>query len=104
MSEVTQIMVGNYRIGVIGLKKTIAEVGKTHINKSDSGIEAELINRISKKNYIAPNLRDDFRKALLIEFKRSLGLDIDTDIQPQQYSSPDIKVLGPGCDHFPVNR
>lgn len=97
MSEVTQIMVGNYRIGVIGLEKAVLDVRKIRFNNKDLDIEQELLNRISKNNYIAPNLRKDFGKALLIEFKRSLGLDIDTDNQPQQYSSPDIKVLGPGC-------
>ncbi|QTA78397.1 Redox-active disulfide protein 2 [Desulfonema limicola] len=97
MSEVTQIMVGKYRIGVIGLKKTIADLGKTHINKSDSEVEAELINRISKNNYIAPNLRKDFGKALLTKFKRAHGIDSEENNLQTNADFPDIRVLGPGC-------
>lgn len=91
--EITQIKVGKHRMGIIGLKHILDEVSQAFAGASDSKITAELIQRLSKLNYIPENSRKDYEQAFLREFKKFVG-------QPYERGNLEgleIKVLGSGC-------
>lgn len=91
--DVTQIRVGRNRMGIIGLKKVLSEVAQTHTGRPDDEIEVELLNRLSKNNYIPDHARTAYGQAFLREFKKS----IDQPIEESDSNDLEIKVLGPGC-------
>ncbi len=53
----SQIWVGEDKINIRGLKKTIGEIAQSHAEKTDGEIQDALLERLSEKNYIA-SLRD----------------------------------------------
>jgi hypothetical protein len=95
MSEdkVTQIKVGGHATGIIGLQSILEEVASGHKGKIDDEIEAELLNRLSKKNYISSRTRDVYGQAFLREFKKFVGEPFEDTLDGEL----EIKVLGPGC-------
>jgi hypothetical protein len=92
---VSQIRVGEHRIGIIGMESAMAEIAESRVHLSDEEIQAGLLSRLSKKNYIAPNMREAFGRAFLKVFKQFLGEDCQE--KEKHAAGLDIKVLGPGC-------
>ena len=93
LDDISQIRVGKNLVGIIGMKQILAEVAKEYIGKLDKEVEAELINRLSKLNYIANKVKNNYGQAFLREFKKFVGeayLEEDSGIM-------EIKVLGAGC-------
>ena len=91
--EITQIKIGNYRTGIIGLKLVLSEVAETSDVQSDEEVRAELLKRLAKCNYIPELSKEEYGNAFLREFKKFTG-------RPIESSGPEgleIKVLGPGC-------
>jgi small redox-active disulfide protein 2 len=91
--EITQIKIGNGRVGIIGLKLVLSEVVATSGDHTDEEIRTELLNRLNRRNYIPEPSKAEYGKAFLREFKKFTG-------RPVENSGPDgleIKVLGPGC-------
>jgi len=91
--KVTQINVGGHATGIIGLLSILEEAANKYKEKTDDEIEAELLNRLSKKNYISSRTRDVYGQAFLREFKKFVG-------EPFENADNDgleIKILGPGC-------
>jgi len=91
--DVKQIKVGSHTTGIIGLKNVVEEVAKEFAEKQDEEIQAELLKRLSKKNYISDRTRESYGKAFLREFNIFLGKPFDED----DSEGLEIKVLGPGC-------
>ena len=91
--DVKQIKVGSHTTGIIGLKNVVEEVAKEFAEKQDEEIQAELLKRLSKKNYISDRTRESYGKAFLREFNIFLGKPYDEDSS----EGLEIKVLGPGC-------
>ncbi len=91
--DVKQIKVGSHTTGIIGLKNVVEEVAKEFADKQDEEIQAELLKRLSKKNYISDRTRESYGKAFLREFNIFLGKPYDED----DSEGLEIKVLGPGC-------
>ncbi len=92
--DVKQIKVGSHTTGIIGLKNVIEEVAKDFTEKQDEEIQAELLKRLSKKNYISDRTRESYGKAFLQEFNKFLGKPYDDEDVSEGL---EIKVLGPGC-------
>ena len=91
--DITQIRVGQHRMGIIGLKPVLEQVFRRFSGKSDEEVSAELVRRLSKLNYIPQNRHNDYGQAFLREFKRYTG-------QPYEQNSEavmEIKVVGGGC-------
>jgi hypothetical protein len=91
--EITQIKVGNHRMGIIGLQHVLDEVSREFDGRSDNAVSAELMRRLSEFNYIPENSQKNYEKAFLREFKKFVG-------QPYERSTLEgleIKVLGSGC-------
>jgi hypothetical protein len=95
MSEdkVTRISVGGHATGIIGLQPILEEVAKEFIGRTDDEINAELLNRLSKKNYISSRTRDIYSHAFLREYKKFVG----EPFEDTETGGLEIKVLGPGC-------
>ena len=91
--DISQIKVGKNRMGIIGLKQVLSEVAQAYTGRPDDEIEVELLNRLSKKNYIPENARTVYGQAFLREFKKSIGQVVE--VSDSDYL--EIKVLGPGC-------
>lgn len=91
--RITQINVGGHATGIIGLKTILEEVANEFAGRTDDEIMAELLNRLSRKNYISSGARDVYGQAFLREFKKFVGEPFE-DIEDRGL---EIKVLGPGC-------
>jgi small redox-active disulfide protein 2 len=92
--DVTRIKVNNQSIGIIGLTRVMQQVGEAYVDRPDAEVEAELLKRISEKNYIPAPAKADYGKALMREFNKFLGRPYEDDATEEL----EIKVLGPGCD------
>ena len=93
LDDISQIRVGKNLVGIIGMKQILAKVAKEYTGKPDKEVEAELINQLSKRNYIADKVKNNYGQAFLREFKKFVGeayLEEDSGIM-------EIKVLGAGC-------
>jgi hypothetical protein len=95
MSEdnITRINVGGQATGIIGLEPIFEEVAREFKGRTDDEIEAELLNRLSHKNYISSRTRDVYGHAFLKEYKKFVG----EPFEDTEATGLEIKVLGPGC-------
>lgn len=91
--EVSQIKVGRHRMGIIGLKATLAEVAKTSASQSDEQIRSELLKRLARRNYISASAIEDFGRAFLREYKKLIG----APVAEEDSGLLEVKILGPGC-------
>jgi small redox-active disulfide protein 2 len=89
----SQIWVGEDKIGLRGLKESIAEIARSHADRTDGEIQDALLERLSEKNYIASCARKEYGVALLREFRKYLGQPYEEALG----TSLRIVVLGPGC-------
>jgi hypothetical protein len=92
--DITQVRIGQYGFGIIGIKRLMEELSASHADKSDAEVAAVMVERLSKDNYIPANVREDYGKAFVREFRKFLGQPYTEEV-PQGL---DIKVLGPGCN------
>jgi small redox-active disulfide protein 2 len=91
--DIIQIKIGSLPVGILGLKEVMTDLASSLSQAPDQEIERELIQRLSRKNYIPEKAKAEYGQALLKEFKKFLG-------QPVTESTPDgltIRVLGQGC-------
>ncbi len=91
MVEVTQLTVGGIKVGLIGLNSALAQVAGECL-ESDDEIADRLLALIGDANYITPSRTEDYRRALLREFKRRRG-----EAVPAESCELEILVLGAGC-------
>ena len=91
--KITQINVGGHATGIIGLQPILEEVANESKGKTDDEIKAELLNRLSQKNYISGRTREVYGQAFLREFKKFVGEPFKDTLD----GGLEIKVLGPGC-------
>jgi hypothetical protein len=111
LRDIGQIRVKGTRVGLVGLKKAFEQVSaesraagtRVGTNPQSCGngepaspgpeIAARLLELVGKDNYIAEAVRDDYRQALLREYKRFLGIEV-----PEEAAAMEIKVFGmSGC-------
>lgn len=94
-SKVRQIRIGNNLTGFVGLDRVLEEMAGPYAQASDEVVATEMLERLSKKNYIPGNAHAQYGRAFVREFRKSTG-------QPYEDDSPsggiDIKVLGGGCN------
>jgi small redox-active disulfide protein 2 len=89
----SRIRIGEHEVGLIGLKQAIEEIAESHAQETDDEVQKNLIERLSKKNYIPSSARKDYGKAFVREFRKFIG-------QPYEKGSQGplrIVVIGPGC-------
>ena len=91
--DVVQIKVDKQSVGIMGLKTAMEAMAKEYADKPDDEAEAELLKRLSRKNYIPNRVKENYAKAFLREFKKFLGKPYEEEV----YEGVVIKVLGQGC-------
>ncbi len=92
-TDITQIKIGTQKVGIVGLQSAVEELAPDFAHESDDKVATELLQRLSRQNYIPAKVRESYGRAFVREFRKFLG-------QPYQKDSPqilEIKVLGPGC-------
>jgi small redox-active disulfide protein 2 len=92
--EITQIKIGNFQVGIIGLEEAVSELSASMGTVSDEEVGRALVQRLSKTNYIPEKAKPDYGQAFVREFRKHLGQDLST-VQPEQGLV--IRVLGQGC-------
>lgn len=92
-NKVSQISVEGRQTGVIGLEYAIQNIVEWAKGKNEDDISTELLSRVEKRNYIPSKIKDIYRKALLREYKRYLGQEVDEDV----VAGLQVLILGPGC-------
>ena len=91
--DVMQIRVGKNGVGIIGLRTVMEDMAGNYGERPDREVEEELLNRLSRKNYIPDRARGDYGRAFLREFKKSQG----RPHKDEKGDEIEIKVLGTGC-------
>lgn len=91
--EITRIDVGKFPVSIVGLKDLLQEMARTHESASDDDVGAFMLERLGQFNYIPSGAREDYRRAFVREFRKSMGQPW-TDEPPRGL---DVKVLGAGC-------
>jgi len=91
--DIVKIKVDKHSVGITGLKTVMEEMVGRDLERPDDEIKAELLKRLSKKNYISNRAKESYGKAFLREFKKFIGKPHDDDAP----EGLEIKVLGPGC-------
>jgi len=92
-ADVSQVRVGDFTAGIIGLKSVLQGMAVEWAEKPDALVAAELVERLSVKNYIPESAKLLYGRAFLREFKKFIG-------KPYEEAATDqleIKILGPGC-------
>jgi small redox-active disulfide protein 2 len=90
--DISRIRVGDCAVGIIGLKEALEQTAQGGPVRPDHELEAELLNRLSNRNYIPERVMEEYGKAFLREFKKSQGIACQ-----EGGTFLEIKVLGPGC-------
>ena len=91
--DLTRIKVNKQSVGIIGLKDVMEEMAEEYAERPDAQVQTALIKRLSRRNYIPDQAKEDYGKALLREFNKFLGRPYEEDVS----EGLEIKVLGPGC-------
>ena len=91
--DVTQMRVHEQSVGMIDLKQVMEEMAAEFAHRSDSEVRAELIRRVSGKNYIPEHAKDAYGEALIRELNKFLGRPYGEKVS----EGLEIKILGPGC-------
>jgi len=86
------ILVGNTQVGLIGLSGIFEELKKER-DKPEAGVKGLLVEKVGRKNYIAPSVRQEYEKALFREFKKFLG----EKVEEEKSECLEVAILGPGC-------
>jgi glutaredoxin len=91
--DITRISVGDFSVGIIGLRLLMDEMAGEYARRPDEEVRKVMLERLSKDNYIPGSAMDDYGRAFVREFRKYLGQPYEADSS----SALDIKVLGPGC-------
>jgi small redox-active disulfide protein 2 len=92
-NKVTQIRVAGRPTGVVGLESAIQNIADWAKGKTDDEVIAELLRSVEKQNYIPSSIKEAYGKALLREYKKSLGEEVEED----PLVGLEVVILGPGC-------
>jgi small redox-active disulfide protein 2 len=83
------VLVGNTQVGLIGLKEIFEELK----GEAEPVLKEMLVERTAKKNYILNSVKEEYKKALLGEFKKFLG----EKVEEERSGFLEVIILGPGC-------
>ncbi len=72
-----RIRVGDYEVGLMGLRQAMEEIALSHADKSDPEVQQALLDKLCKKNYIPSSARADYARAFVREFRKFLGRPYD---------------------------
>ncbi len=90
--QVVKIRVGEFAVGIVGLKAALAEAIQRNFS-SDQALVEYLLKQLKAKNYIPPRSEAEYAQAFLREYKKYRG----EEVEPEKSHGLDVKILGPGC-------
>ncbi len=90
--EVVKIRVGQFTVGIVGLKKALERAVDTNL-ASDQAVAGYLLKQLETKNYIPPRAVPEYAQAFLREYKKYKGEEVGAE----KSQGLDVKILGPGC-------
>ena len=90
--DVVKVKVGQFSVGIVGLKAALEEAAQAHLS-SDDAISQYLFERLESKNYVPPKSEAKYRAAFLREYKKNIGEEVEVE----KSEDLEVKVLGPGC-------
>jgi len=91
--NITQLRINNNLIGIVGLQEIMKVMARDFSECSGEVIRKEILLRAAKRNYIPRRAEDAYGIALVREFRRFLGQEVE-EAPPDRLQ---IIVLGPGC-------
>jgi hypothetical protein len=86
------VLVGDSQVGLMGLK-TIFEQLKSQRTQPEAMLKEMLVERAKRENYIAPSVKEEYKKALFREFRKFLGEKVEDE--KKEYL--EVILLGLGC-------
>lgn len=91
--EITQIKIGKHNVGLVGFRETLEDMAEMYAEQPDEVVAQELLNRLSKQNYISDKVQNKYQRAFVREFRKYLG----QPFEDENVEGLEIKVLGAGC-------
>ncbi len=91
--DVTQMRVGEFSAGIVGLRSLMEEMARNFSRKSNEELKHHMLKVLEKSNYIPGSAREDYGRAFVREFRKFMGQPIGEEAK----EGMEIKVLGPGC-------
>jgi len=88
-----QIRINNNLIGIVGLRDVLETLARDDAHRAADEVGKEILNRVSAKNYIPAQAKEQYIKAFIREFRKHVGERVD-DPPPGGLR---VLVLGPGC-------
>ena len=92
-NDVTQIRVKGNLVGIVGLQKIMEAIASDYSQQTDDVTGAEMVRRLSAKNYIPDSAKPDYAKAFVREFRIFLGQPVEEEV----VTGLSVIILGPGC-------
>jgi hypothetical protein len=92
-SDCTRIRLGEGEVGIVGLESAFEEMKGVLGDKADQEVGPALLERVKRQNYIPVSAQDQYREALVREFRKFLG----QPYEEESHAQLSIKILGPGC-------
>lgn len=93
MSEqIIMVSIEGMKVGLIGLEGAIEQVKEMNL-ADDEEIKAQLLEKVKAQNYVPSSREEDYARALLRQYKKTLGIPIEEEVP----AGLEILVLGPGC-------
>ena len=92
-NDVARIRVKGNLVGIVGLESVMAEMTADYGQKPDEVIGAEMVKRLSGKNYIPDSAQNAYAQAFAREFRKHLGQPVEEETP----SGLQVLILGPGC-------
>lgn len=89
--DISMVNIGGHRVGMIGLREIFNDVREKGITDQEI-IRHRILKMAKSKNYITRESEGQYADALLKEYKRFLGEEVEEEDLGIQ-----IKILGPGC-------
>jgi small redox-active disulfide protein 2 len=90
-SDLTQISLGRFRVGITGLQGAIEAVQSLKA-RSEYEIAEALFDTLKSRNYIPNQAREEYKQAFLREYKKALGEQV-----VEEPGILSVKIIGPGC-------
>ncbi len=91
--DITRITVGKHPISITGLRQVISQLSGDYRDRTDEEIGRAMLEVLAKSNYIPQSAREEYAKAFIREFRKSLGQPFTEAVS----EGLEIKVLGAGC-------
>ncbi len=92
MQRVKMVIIGSKKVGIVGLEEVFKKL--QGLDLSEEELRERILEEVQHHNYIPESAIDLYKDALLREFKKFLGEEVEEDIQRDFL---DVKVLGVKC-------